>query len=651
MNFHHRPAKATNIQRRFIFGVLIPPFIILLLIGAGIFWQLNTFVHSQAVGGLERSASTTAAKLEREFALRETVLKRTGDDLFNIKNDYQIARSALEANRDACSAHIASRGTFLNAPDNQCGQFLAEFALGGSRVQAVQVGYEKTAKDLIDDQNQRINERLSAYKQFFPETLAILVVDKNKQLVSSALSGDFKGSADLFMPDVTAAGSAAVIGRFIGSSDYRMAVFAYPITGGSVLAAYNLDDDGFIRGSWEGTPINRREAVAIILDADGGIMYPNFGTSIDLAPAHQTLRSQRSAAIDIKNANHIAVGATAGSSRWLVTVASPSAVVLAPVRDAQLAAVLIIGSLLVGFLWVGTIFIKRTIRSILRLVGGTVVFAGGNLDYKIQLENADQEFNQLADTMNTMAARIAAAEKELDEKNKEFISVATHELRTPLTVIIGYLEMATDSMDGTPGSNTKSFVQKAYDGTGRLRDLVNDMLDVARLEGGREEFNIEALDIQKVVSGVIDNLQITAKEKGITLTYDTKNAAKVLADESRLGIVLNNFVSNAIKYNRPNGSVTVTHSIDGGQFVTAVADTGLGIPEAQKAHMFEKFFRVQDTDRKGVIGTGLGMYITKRYIRKMNGDVRFESTHGKGTTFFFDLPLADSKSKAAPEIK
>jgi signal transduction histidine kinase len=330
----------------------------------------------------------------------------------------------------------------------------------------------------------------------------------------------------------------------------------------------------------------------------------------------------------------------------LVAVASPSAIVLSPLRDAQLVAVIIIGVLLLGFLWVGAFFIAKTLRSIIGLVAGAVMFSSGKLDYKIRLSNADREFVSLADTMNTMATRIAAAEKELDEKNKEFISIATHELRTPLTAILGNLSLVYEDMAAHLDDTVRPLVKQVYESTNRLRELVNDMLDVARLEGGRAEFVLTAVDIGALATDVIANLQVTAAEKLVSLSYDRQNAQSVTADESRVRIVLNNFVSNAIKYNRPNGTVSVAHQVKDGELVTMIKDTGLGIPEDQKAHMFEKFFRVKHEDRKDVVGTGLGMHITREYVIKMGGEVWFESVHGQGTTFYFSLPLATSPERA-----
>lgn len=634
---HH---KESNLQRRFIVRVLAPPFFILLCLGLIIFWQLDSFVRNQATNELKRASTTTAAKLEREFALRQTILKRTGEELFIIKSEYRADLAKLDANRTGCNAHLKQKKTFLGAPNGVCDPFLAEFASKGSTLQAIENSYVTNGESLIKNQNQRINERLESYKQFFPETMALLVVDEKQQLVSSALSGLDNDAVKILLQQAIASQDSKIEGKLVTIKNVKMGVFAYPITEGSVLAAYDLTSNSFIKESWQSTPIDRTKGLAVITDSSGKLVYPDLPLGNSIAEANADLRSSQYIDLDLRSVEHIAVAAEADASKWLVVVASPKAVVFAPVRDAQLIAVIIIGSLLVGFLWVGAFFIQRTVRNILGLVGGAMIFAAGQLDHKIELKNADREFVQLGDTMNTMAGRIAAAEKAADEKNKEFISIATHELRTPLTAIIGNLSMVYEDMGDRLTPEVKPIIEQAFKGTNRLRDLVNDMLDVARLEGGRAEFKIAPVSIQTVAGGVVDNLQVTAREHALGLSYDSAGARNVLADESRLTIVMNNFVSNALKYNRPNGTVKVSHSILEGQLVTAVADTGLGIPEAQKAHMFEKFFRVDDADRKSVVGTGLGMYITREYVLAMGGKVWFESTHGVGTTFFFSLPLA-----------
>ncbi len=638
-----------NLQQRFIVRVLAPPFFILLILGILIFLQLNRFVHKQAIDELTRSTATTAAKLEREFAIREIVLKRTGEELFTIKNDFINERQKLESNRATCSTYLKQKKTFVGAPDAICEPFLAEFSTNGPTLNAIEEGYVKKSQDLIDDQNQRINDRLSAYKQFFPETLALMVVNDRQQLVSSALSEAINSSSDQLLKDAARAQTQPIEGTLSKVMDKPVATFAYPIQNGSVLAVYALNSDSFIKQTWESAPIDRSRALAVILDSNGEFAYPDVSIENNFKAINADLRSNSFNEVNLKNINHIAVGTEVGSSKWLVVIASPKTAVLSPVRDAQLAGIVIIGLLLIGFLWVGTFFIQRTVRNIIGLVSGALVFASGKLDYKIKLAHADKEFSSLADTMNMMAGRIAAAEKDSDEKNKEFISIATHELRTPLTAVLGNLSMVTEDYGDKLDPKVKPLVEEVYASTKRLRDLVNDMLDVARLEGGRTEFIIKPVPIKIVIDEIVKSLQVTAQSSGIKLDYREEGAQIVMADESRLRIILNNFISNAIKYNQPDGSVSVSHYINkDAKLVTAIADTGLGIPEDQKAHMFEKFFRVQDDDRKNVVGTGLGMYITRQYVLEMEGEARFESVHGKGTTFYFSLPIADEKPEPGP---
>jgi signal transduction histidine kinase len=145
--------------------------------------------------------------------------------------------------------------------------------------------------------------------------------------------------------------------------------------------------------------------------------------------------------------------------------------------------------------------------------------------------------------------------------------------------------------------------------------------------------------IKPIIEDVMVTMAVVADIAKVNLQYKSAHAGTVIADEQRLRIIINNFVSNAIKYNRPDGRVIISHLVKGDQLITSIEDNGLGIPDDQKAHMFEKFFRVEHEDRKTVTGTGLGMYITKQYIDDMHGQLWFESSHGKGTTFYVSLPM------------
>lgn len=632
---------SSGIRHRFIARVLTVPFVLLVCLGIVALWQVNFFVKQQAVEDLSGAARSTAAKLERELAIRQTVLERTGEEMFSIKGEYNAARQKLESDRTGCTDFYKQKKTFQGSPDGVCNQFLADIS-GSSTLAALEGSYVEIGQELFEKQNNNINDRLAAYKQFFPETVAILVVDKNKELFSSAASEGISDHKKAFMPDAIRALTTPVVGKFVEEPSKRLAVFGYPISSGSVTAVYDVANDDFLKETLESTPINRSQSLVFILDSGGNAVYPDFQVGDEFKKIHQTLRAGASPSLALKGVDHIAVGAEAGQSKWMVVVGSPSAAVLAPTRDAQLAAYIVIGLVLIGFLWVGAFFVQQTVRSILGLVAGALVFSSNKLDYRINLGKADKEFIQLADTMNMMAERIATAEKQIDEKNKEFISVATHELRTPLTGIIGNISMLREDFRDKFDPSVYPIVDQVNTSVIRLRDLVNDMLDVARMEGGRAEFEIAEQDITVLVKDVLDNLKIPASESHVSFRYDQDMTLAVMADPKKLRIILNNFVSNAIKYNRPEGAVVVSHALKDDMLVTSIADTGLGIPDDQKQHMFEKFFRVQHEDRQNVTGTGLGMFITRQYVQAMGGDLWFESAHGKGTTFYFSLPLAKS---------
>jgi signal transduction histidine kinase len=340
-------------------------------------------------------------------------------------------------------------------------------------------------------------------------------------------------------------------------------------------------------------------------------------------------------------------------TNWVVAVGAPASSVLAPLAGIQRTAILAIAGFVLLSMLLGLWFVSSIAGEIETLLEGALTFAKGNLDAKIKLSRHD-ELQVLGETMNQMASDIKTAQLALIEKDKEFINVATHELRSPMTSIIGNLSMVVDDGMGQVDETARGLIVQAYSGTIRLRDIVNDMLDVARLEAGHAELKLEPVDITMLGKAVMEMNDAPAKKAGVTLVYKPGVVPAVMADKNKLQIVLTNFVSKAIKYNKTGGSVTVSHEVLGSELLTSISDTGLGIPEDQKAHIFEKFFRVQNADRSHVTGTGLGMYITKQYVESMGGTVSFTSVHGQGTTFKFSLktgsPESQSAATASPSV-
>jgi signal transduction histidine kinase len=263
----------------------------------------------------------------------------------------------------------------------------------------------------------------------------------------------------------------------------------------------------------------------------------------------------------------------------------------------------------------------------------------------------DEEFEKLANVMNDMAGKIQEAEKVIEQKNKEFISIATHEIKAPMTAIIGNLSMVIEDEMGEQDELARALTQKAYAGTIRLRDLVNELLDIARVESGRATYTIEPVNLAEEVRAMIELQEVPAQEKNIAISHQLpEQLPRIIADKKKLEIILTNFISNAIKYNRSPGSVMISCAINDSFIQTTISDSGLGIPPEQQAQMFQKFFRVEASDRRDIPGTGLGMYITKQFIEAMGGKLWFESRVGKGTAFHFTLPIATAADQVENKV-
>lgn len=228
---------------------------------------------------------------------------------------------------------------------------------------------------------------------------------------------------------------------------------------------------------------------------------------------------------------------------------------------------------------------------------------------------------------------------EVEQMKSELISIATHELRTPITGIKGYLDMLAEGDAGKLGPEQQEIIDEVVKINQRLADLVDDLLNVGRIEQGRIEVKPIKTDLAKLISEVTDELQIQAKAKNLLLRYDKSEISEVVADIERTRQVLINLIGNAIKYTK-EGSVTVHTGVKGKEIVVAVEDTGLGISKEGKEKLFSKFYRVKTEKTRQITGTGLGLWITKQLVEKQGGKIWVESVEGKGSTFSFSLPAA-----------
>jgi PAS domain S-box-containing protein len=238
-------------------------------------------------------------------------------------------------------------------------------------------------------------------------------------------------------------------------------------------------------------------------------------------------------------------------------------------------------------------------------------------------------------------------ERQLEKLKDEFVSVASHELRTPMTAIKGMISMIFDGDYGPVSPELKEPLSDVMTSTERLIHLVNDMLNVSRIEAGRLKFELSNFSVVEPLKEVVLLLQPIAKQKGITLTTGHLDAQAVQADLDKVKQIINNVVGNSLKFT-DQGSITLTTQIKEDRMVTSVEDTGLGIDPADQQKLFGKFQQITSQQEGKPAGTGLGLYISRQLAQKMGGgDLWIQKSElGKGSTFAFSLPLQDSKLAA-----
>lgn len=228
--------------------------------------------------------------------------------------------------------------------------------------------------------------------------------------------------------------------------------------------------------------------------------------------------------------------------------------------------------------------------------------------------------------------------KEVDQLKDDFISMASHELRTPLTVIRGYADYIKNATE--MNDETRAYVAKIDLSAKGLDELVEDILNVSRMEQGRMTFTFAPLAPASLIEEVVASFIIPAKEKGLSITCETTVPAgtTIRVDKDRLKQALMNIVGNAVKYTK-QGSVTVREYLENGRLVIRVSDTGLGMTAEEREHLFEKFYRIRNDDTKDIRGTGLGLWITAQMVRQMDGSISVESIKGVGSHFIISFPV------------
>jgi signal transduction histidine kinase len=250
---------------------------------------------------------------------------------------------------------------------------------------------------------------------------------------------------------------------------------------------------------------------------------------------------------------------------------------------------------------------------------------------------------KVADRTKQLAGALQKV-RDISNKKSEFISAVSHELRTPLTSIKGYAAILIAGKIGELPSAVKERLVKINSHSDNLVALINDLLDIARIESGRQEMKFAVYKTRNIVDNVADLLAPQINTKGVKLQLRIpEQTDSIYADTSQVERVFINLVNNAIKFTPPQGTITVgaAQALDNGFAVFSVSDTGIGIPAADVQKLFSEFFRVDNEINQNVKGTGLGLVLAKNIVQAHHGKIWVESKVGAGTTFYFTLPASE----------
>ncbi len=262
-------------------------------------------------------------------------------------------------------------------------------------------------------------------------------------------------------------------------------------------------------------------------------------------------------------------------------------------------------------------------------------------------QRAENEFREmqarLTSELSSANRELQIRSREAEEANRlksEFLASVSHELRSPLHTIIGFSELLAERLEGPLNEKQKRFVDHIHRDSLHLLELINDILDLSKIEAGRLDLHLEAFDARGAVQEVLSSIAAVADAKQILLRFPAGPSLEVNADRLRLKQILLNLLSNAVKFTPEGGSVSVECSEHDNLAQFRVTDTGLGIPEQEHQSIFTKFHQVGATTKGVREGTGLGLAITKHLVEEHGGHIRVESEPGLGSRFYFTLPLA-----------
>jgi len=311
----------------------------------------------------------------------------------------------------------------------------------------------------------------------------------------------------------------------------------------------------------------------------------------------------------------------------------------------------------IGFVFVGNRYnapaVTQGDEELITLLAGQIGQSIENAQLFEKVFRSSQELElKVADRTKQLAGALQKV-NDISNKKSEFISAVSHELRTPLTSIKGYAAILIAGKIGEVPPAVKERLVKINSHSDNLVSLINDLLDIARIESGRVEMKFAAYKIKNIIDNVTDLLAPQMTAKGVKLQLPPVPLEGIYVDASHAERVFINLLSNAVKFTPPNGTITlsVSPALEHGYAVFSISDTGIGIPASDVQKLFSEFFRVDNEINQNVKGTGLGLVLAKNIVQAHHGKIWVQSQVGVGTTFYFTLPTTQKafEERLVPE--
>jgi signal transduction histidine kinase len=443
-------------------------------------------------------------------------------------------------------------------------------------------------------------------------------------------------------------------------------------TGGAAVAVLKLT---FIQDVVRGITLGRT-GHAYVIDAHGlALAFPNqqfVSTDLSSLPQVRSLlagsgtSTTATTAHDLQGKAVLTAHHVIHPSGWFVFVEQPESEAFAPLYQSLFVTGLLLLIALIPALLLSVFFARRMVRPIQTLHAAAAQIGSGSWNRQIDIHTGD-ELEDLAETFNQMSVRLRDSYNSLEQQvaerthelgeaitqlesasrhKSDFLANMSHELRTPLNAIIGFSEVLLERMFGEINAKQKEYLQDILSSGRHLLSLINDILDISKVEAGRMELQPAPFDLRFVLQNAVGMVRERATRQGISVAIDLdESVGAIEADERRVKQILFNLLSNALKFTPAGGRVTLTAAQIDKAVQISVRDTGIGIRIEDQDRIFEDF--QQAGPGKAVEGTGLGLALAKRFVEMHGGRIWVDSVVGTGSAFTFTLPLHQPSQNGA----